>query len=81
MDWKTYASGNIESELYQLVSQAGLRNAMQPVQAEPSIFAAQRDTAAMHIQHGIVQVALRVREFAVHWPGSRDVGDVSACLL
>lgn len=74
----TYVSRKIESDLLELVFQPILGDTMELVQRELGALAAQGQTSPMHVEDGVVQIPLGVREFAVHWPGASDIRDVAS---
>lgn len=77
----TYIAGNIETKRLQLISQSIFGNTMQFVQGKVGSLAAQRQTTAVHIENGIIQVPLGIGELAIDWPSSSDIGNVSSPLL
>lgn len=77
----SHVSRKIKTKLFQLVLQPVFCNSMQFVKGKFRAFAAERKTCPMHIEDSVVQIPLRICEFAVDWPSSCDIGDVATKLL
>ena len=71
----------VKSKLLQILPQPALRHRMESIQRQVGVLPAERHALAMDVQHGIVQIALGVREFAIHGPRARDVRDVRSGFL
>ena len=77
----SYGSRELKSKLLELVLQAILCYVVQFVQRKIRALAAEGETSPMHMEDGIVQISLRIREFAVDWECSCDVGDIASKFL
>ena len=76
-----YVARHVEAQLLQLIFQAFLRNAVQLVEGEVGVRAAEGDATALRREDGVVQVLLSGCEGPRYGPCARDVCYVAAEFL